>query len=137
MVGFFLSHNIGYTKYSCYLCIWNSKVREKLWVESKEYINIVQKLLDSYKMLSCNMSIKVHFLHSHLDMFLENLGVVSDKQGERFYQDLKVMEGRYQGRWDGCMLVDYYWSNWRDFPLIELLRKDYNFFSFLPTQFDG
>ncbi|GBM82640.1 hypothetical protein AVEN_48250-1 [Araneus ventricosus] len=30
---------------------------------------IVQKLLESCKMLGCNMSIKLHFLHSHLADF--------------------------------------------------------------------
>ena len=43
------------------------------------------------------MSIKVHFLHSHLNRFPENLGDVSDEQGERLHQDIKVMEERYQG----------------------------------------
>ena len=36
------------------------------------------------------MSIKVHFLHSHLDRFPENLGDVSDEQGERFPQGIKL-----------------------------------------------
>ena len=44
------------------------------------------------------MSVKVHFLHSHLDYFPENLGAMSEEQGERFHQDLKTMEKRYQGR---------------------------------------
>ncbi|KAK9871336.1 hypothetical protein WA026_011602 [Henosepilachna vigintioctopunctata] len=39
-----------------------------------------------------NMSIKLHFLHSHLANLAENLGAVSDEQGEQFHQDLKVME---------------------------------------------
>ena len=45
------------------------------------------------------MSKKVHFLHSHLDRFLENLGDVSNKQDERVHQDIKVMEEQYQGLW--------------------------------------
>ena len=53
------------------------------------------------------MSIKVHFLFSHLDKFPDNLGDHSDEQGERFHQDLKVMEDRYKGRWDSSMLADY------------------------------
>ena len=32
------------------------------------------------------MSLKIHFLHSHLDFFPENLGDVSDEHGERFHQ---------------------------------------------------
>ncbi|GBP90238.1 hypothetical protein EVAR_100685_1 [Eumeta japonica] len=30
------------------------------------------------------MSLKIHFLHSHLDFFPQNLGAVSDEHGERF-----------------------------------------------------
>ncbi|GBP56911.1 hypothetical protein EVAR_33967_1 [Eumeta japonica] len=44
------------------------------------------------------MSIKLHYLRNHLDKFLDNLGNYSKEQGERFHQDLKVMEERYQGR---------------------------------------
>ena len=68
------------------------------------------------------MSIKVHFLHSHLEKFgenlkiwfPENLGALSDEQGERFHEDVKEMEERYQGRWDAVMLADYCWSIKRD-----------------------
>ena len=60
------------------------------------------------------MSIKMHFLNSHLQLFPANLGDVSDEQGERFHQDIKVMEDRYQGRWDIHMMVDYCWSIQRD-----------------------
>ena len=38
------------------------------------------------------MSIKVHFLFSQLDRFTDDLGDVSDEQGERFHQDIKVTE---------------------------------------------
>ncbi|GFV84761.1 HTH_Tnp_Tc3_2 domain-containing protein [Trichonephila clavipes] len=55
------------------------------------------------------MSVKVHFLHSHLDYFPENLGAVSEEQGERFHQDIKEMERRYQGRWNVNMMADYCW----------------------------
>jgi len=60
------------------------------------------------------MSIKVHFLHSHLDRFPENCGDVSDEQGERFHQEIKLMEERYQGQWDKRMMADYCWSLKRD-----------------------
>ena len=56
------------------------------------------------------MSIKVHFLFSHLDQFPDNLGDHSDEQGERFHQDLKVKEDWYMGRWDISMFEDYCWS---------------------------
>ena len=47
--------------------------------KSCEYENCIQKLLDS---------LKVHFLHLHLAFFPENLGAVSDEQGEQFHQDI-------------------------------------------------
>ena len=34
--------------------------------------------------------IKIHFLHSHQDKFPDNCGNVSDKQRERFYQNIKT-----------------------------------------------
>ena len=58
---------------------------------------IVKPLLDNFHKLGCNMSVKVHFLHSHLEYLPENLRALSEKQGERFHQDIKIMEKRYQG----------------------------------------
>ena len=65
--------------------------------KADSYKDIVQKLLDNFQALGIIMSIKVDFLHSHLDRFPENLGDVSDEQSERFHQDIKVMEERHQG----------------------------------------
>ena len=45
--------------------------------------------------------------------FPENLGDVSEEQGD---QDIKIMEERYQGRWDSNMMADYCWALMRDFP---------------------
>ena len=64
---------------------------------ASNYTEIVQKLLESYKALGCNMTIKLHFLHCHLANFPEDLGAVSDEQGERFHQDLKIMEKTLSG----------------------------------------
>ena len=49
------------------------------------YKETVNNMLGNFTILGINMSIKVHFLHSHLDRFPENLGDVSDEQGERFH----------------------------------------------------
>ena len=57
------------------------------------------------------MSVKVYFLHSH---FSENLGALSEEQGERFHQDIETMEERYQGQWNTSMMVDYCWCVMRD-----------------------
>ncbi|UYV81970.1 hypothetical protein LAZ67_21000259 [Cordylochernes scorpioides] len=74
-------------------------------VKVENYRDIVNDLLLSYKALGCNMSLKIHFLHSHLDFFPDNLGAVSDEHGERFYQDISSMEKRYQGKWSPAMLA--------------------------------
>ncbi|UYV61607.1 hypothetical protein LAZ67_1005527 [Cordylochernes scorpioides] len=66
-------------------------------VKVENYRDIVNDLLLSYKALGCNMSLKIHFLHSHLDFFPDNLGAVSDEHGERFHQAISSMEKRYQG----------------------------------------
>ncbi|UYV84953.1 hypothetical protein LAZ67_X004087 [Cordylochernes scorpioides] len=58
--------------------------------------NVCKNFLGSVKALGCNMSLKIHFLHSHLDFFPDNLGAVSDEHGERFHQDISSMEKRYQ-----------------------------------------
>jgi len=72
----------------------DSKIVKKFLGKQKDlnYRNIVSKMLDAFKNLGCNMSLKVHFLNSHLDYFPENLGDVSDEQGERFHQDIAQME---------------------------------------------
>ena len=41
------------------------------------YKEIVNSMLGNFRILGINMSIKVHFLRSHLDRFPENLGDVS------------------------------------------------------------
>jgi hypothetical protein len=40
--------------------------------------DMVADLVQSYKAIGCNMSLKVHFLDFHSDFFPENLGAVSD-----------------------------------------------------------
>jgi len=52
--------------------------------KAANYQDVVQDLLTSYKAMGCNMSLKIHFLESHLDFFPENLRKVSDEHGEIF-----------------------------------------------------
>jgi hypothetical protein len=75
--------------------------------KADNYQEIVESLLQSYEAMGCNMSLKIQFLHSYLDFFPQNLGVVNDEHGERFHQDIAVMEKRYQGKWSVNMLSDY------------------------------
>lgn len=78
--------------------------------KSPDYKQIVNNLLKNYKKAEVHMSLKIHFLDSHLDFFPENLGDVSDEHGERFHQQLKDIENRYSGLFDTAMMGDYVWS---------------------------
>ena len=88
---------------------------------------MVTVLLQKYHQLGCNMSLKIHFLHSHLDFFPPppplSCGAVSDEHGERFHQDISVMEQKYQGHRNEAMLADYYWFVCRDAPELVYKRK--------------
>ena len=59
----------------------------------EKYLDIVDSMLKAYEQLGARVSLKMHFLHSHLDFFPSNLAKVSDEQGERFHQDISVIEG--------------------------------------------
>jgi len=61
------------------------------------------------------MSLKVHFLDSHLNFFPE-IGAVSNEDGERFHQEISTLEKRYQDKWISSLLADYYWALRREVP---------------------
>ena len=84
--------------------------------KASNHAEFVSNMLTNFKDLGCNMSIKVHYLYNHLDYFPKNLGDVSEEQGERFHQDIRVMEERYQGRWDTAMMADHCWNLQRNCP---------------------
>ncbi|GBO27539.1 hypothetical protein AVEN_273875-1 [Araneus ventricosus] len=87
------------------------------------YKYIVKEMLKNFKILGCSMSLNVQFLDSHLDYFPENLGAISEEQGERFHQDIKEMERRYQGKWNVSKKADYCWMLQRDNPCKVHKRK--------------
>jgi hypothetical protein len=66
--------------------------------KAANFKELVQDLVDLYEQLECNMSLKMHFLFSHLELFPLKCGGVSDENGERFSQDISVMEHRYRGK---------------------------------------
>ena len=45
--------------------------------KAANYQDFVQDLLTLYKAMGCNMSLKIHFLESHLDFFLGKMSVKS------------------------------------------------------------
>ncbi|QQP53796.1 Uncharacterized protein FKW44_006400, partial [Caligus rogercresseyi] len=67
---------------------------------------LISTMIEAFQKLGCLMSIKMHFLFSHMEKFPENLGAMSDEQGERFHQDMRQIEE--------IMMADYCWSLKRD-----------------------
>ena len=82
--------------------------------KASNYRNLVDVMLQNFQALGARMSIKPHYLFSHLDYFPENLGDVREEQGKRFHQDIRTMEERYQGGWDPHAMADYCWTLIRD-----------------------
>ena len=78
--------------------------------------NIMKDTLNNFYKLGCNMSIKLHYMHSQIDFFLENLGAVSEGQGERFHLNIMIMESKNQGRWNTNIMADYCWILKKDEP---------------------
>ena len=84
---------------------------------------LLNNCLQSYQKLGCNISLKIHFLHLHLDFSPENCGAVGDEHGERFHQDISSVEKRYQGKLNCAMLANYCWTLARDAPTMEYKRQ--------------
>ena len=80
-------------------------------------------MLIAFRNLGSNMSVKMLYLFSHMSRFPENLVSMSDEQWERFHQDLKEMDTRYQGRWDAVMMADFCRKLKRDLPATEHSRS--------------
>jgi len=77
------------------------------------------------------MSLKINFVHLHLNFSPENCDAVSDEHGERFDQDISSMEKRYQGKWNCAMLPEYCRTLAKNVPTVEYKRqakqKNHNF----------
>ena len=101
--------------------------------KTDNYHVLVTTVLLDYRGLGCKMSIKLHFLHSHLDKFPSNPEAVSDEQCEWFHQNLMTIEHRYQGLWYRNMMADYCCSIKQDFPDEVCKRRSYKS-KFLPEQ---
>ena len=52
------------------------------------------------------MSLKIHILYLHLDFFTDSLEV-SNKPGERFYQDISDIETQYHGKPNDRIMSNY------------------------------
>ena len=74
-----------------------------------DYENNIKEMIIAFEEQKVKMSLKIHFLKSHLSFFPDDLGKISDQHGERFHQTIHVIESRYRGRCDARMLADFCW----------------------------
>lgn len=95
---------------------------------SDDYVTVVNEFLSAYGEMGCNISIKIHFLHSHLDFFPDNLGQFSDEQGEHFHQEMATIEKRFEGKNKIKMISEYCWSLKRETDDADLKKGQANTF---------
>lgn len=76
---------------------------------AENYRDIVHNMLMSFSQLKINMTPKMHYLHQHLDFFRDHLGKISDEHGERFHQQIKLIEERFRGKRIENMLAEFIW----------------------------
>jgi hypothetical protein len=88
-----------------------------------DYVTIVANMLEKFKFLGCLTSLKKFFEFALALFFPENLDGVSEEEEERFHQDIKEMERRYQGRWNVNTMGDCCCTLHREIPETSHKRK--------------
>lgn len=58
--------------------------------KAQNYFEMANEIINSFRFLECNITIKMHYLDSHLDRYPENLGDTSKEQGERLRQVIQL-----------------------------------------------
>jgi hypothetical protein len=48
-------------------------------VKAENYKKLAEDLLNAHQTMGCNTSLKIHFLHSHMDFFPPKMGALSDE----------------------------------------------------------
>jgi len=88
---------------------------------------ILEDLLNAHQTVGCNISLKIHFLHSQFDFFYPNLGAVGEEHGEGFHQDISSMEKRYAAKSSqntSWLLLEPYWRGFYCHLQTNLLQKE-------------
>jgi hypothetical protein len=66
-------------------------------IRSENYKELIEDKLSLHHKLGCDNSLKIYLIHSHLDFFSNNCSMVSDEHGERFHQEIAMLEETCQG----------------------------------------
>lgn len=70
----------------------------------------IADMLTAFKKNNVNMSLKIHFLHCHLDEFETQSPAESDEFGEKFHQTVAFLEQWYIGKKMDALLVGICWN---------------------------
>lgn len=70
----------------------------------------INAMLASFENIGVSMSLKIHFLHYHMDHFGRQVPTESDEHGERFHQVAAPLESWYSGKKLNSMLADLCWN---------------------------
>ncbi|KYN18083.1 hypothetical protein ALC57_09591 [Trachymyrmex cornetzi] len=68
------------------------------------YKKIVAEMISAFHAMKVNMSLKIHFLHNHLNFFPPNLMM------NAFTKTIAIIEKRFKGKDIRHMLGEYCWS---------------------------
>ena len=89
---------------------YSISVVEKRFLENyrtKNYIEILGNMIKAFRCVSNRMNLKLHFLHSHLAFFPENLGAVNDEHRWRFYQDIEFVKKHCKEKNNANILINH------------------------------
>ena len=84
------------------------------------FVQFVKNMLFKFENLGVKMSIKISHLFYRLDRFTENLRELKEKQDERFRQEIRFMEERYQEKCETYVITDYCWNLQQHKPFLIL-----------------
>lgn len=76
------------------------------------YKNIVGDMFEKFQKLGCNISLKIPFLYSHLDYFLQSARSRVRGFSSRYQRDVKMIPGT----WNMQIIANYCWLLKRDDP---------------------
>lgn len=99
---------IAFKSFCFHFCSNKASGEGKIWAK---------RLVESFEQMGCLMSVKVHYIHNHLDKFPANPSQSSDEMGERAHQDLKLIEKRFAGKNLLNALCEYCWTLTRESDL--------------------
>jgi len=88
--------------------------------KAPNYKTLVENMHKTFRNMGCNMTLKLHFLLSHLvPLPQSNRSDICDAHTERLHQDISTMEKWYQESWRPIMLANYCWQLERNSSYIQ------------------